>query len=328
MLVNDIKRTLKQTVKQALARPAVWRRLGPLVRAPGVVVLTYHDLTSGEDDLGALPVQRFAEQMRWVREHCDPIEPEAIVERSRDARRARPALLVTFDDGFRSYHDLAYPVLKELGIPAVVFLATSFMDEGGMMWTNEVQWAVLASPATSLRVPWSAETVALPDRAAREAMGEKARAHLKTLPDPQRRAQMKALVAALGTPPARPRSMLTWDEVRRTMDLTRYGGHTHTHPILSRLEPDAARAEIKICHDRITAETGRAPKLFAYPNGGPRDYTAVTKDLVRTHGFDAAFSTTTGIAGPDTDWYAVKRIGSGDMDLPGFATTVAGLGGS
>jgi len=50
--------------------------------------------------------------MQWLRAHCDPIGPDALVERSRSPRRTKPAVLVTFDDGYRSYHDLAYPVLK------------------------------------------------------------------------------------------------------------------------------------------------------------------------------------------------------------------------
>ncbi|HVZ74053.1 MAG TPA: polysaccharide deacetylase family protein [Polyangia bacterium] len=316
---------LKGGVKELFAKPAVWHRLGPLTRPPGVIVLTYHDVFQTRGPLEGMRIDLFAEQMRWVRDHCEPIEPEAVVERSRDARRSRPAVLVTFDDGYRSYHDLAYPVLKELGIPALVFVATSFMDEGGMMWTDQVQRAAAASTIAELDVPWSGERVPLPDAAARKALGARARAHLKTLPDTERRAQMKTLLAALGASPHGERTMLTWDEVRRTMDLTRYGGHSHTHPILSRLDTATARHEIETCHARVTAETGRAPKHFAYPNGGPHDFTTETKEIVRASGFEIAFSTTVGIAGPDTDWLAVKRIGAGEMSMAGFAWTMAGL---
>src|SRR5205814_1621452 len=159
--------------------------------------------------------------------------------------------------------DLAYPVLRELGIPALVFLATSFLDDGGMMWTDAVQWAALATRRQRVNLPWTdgatagptgRQAIALPDRAARAALGERARAYLKRLPDDQRRAALAALLDELGAPPERPREMLTWDEVRRTMDLTRFGGHTHTHPILSRLDRAAAEREIRTCRDRIAAE--------------------------------------------------------------------------
>lgn len=35
------------------------------------------------------------------------------------------AVLVTFDDGYKSFYDNAYPILKQLGIPAVNFIVTS-----------------------------------------------------------------------------------------------------------------------------------------------------------------------------------------------------------
>jgi peptidoglycan/xylan/chitin deacetylase (PgdA/CDA1 family) len=313
-------RVAKQVVKRSVASSLGWRLLGPLLRPPGVIVLTYHRIVDRDRVLPGLPVETFAAQMRWVRQNCDPIEPEAIVERARDPRRVRPAVLVTFDDGYRDYHDLAYPVLKELGIPAVVFLATSFMDEGGMMWTDEVQWASVSTRRDRVKLPWSDEApIPLPDDRARAALGERAREHLKTLPDADRRTLVKALVTELGDPPARDRQMLNWDEVRRTTGLTRFGGHTHTHPILSRLDRATAEREIKTCRDRIAAETGRVPTAFAYPNGRPVDYTAETQEILRALGFTAVFSTSEGIAGPLTDWMAIKRLPGDGADLADFA---------
>jgi peptidoglycan/xylan/chitin deacetylase (PgdA/CDA1 family) len=317
---------LKRVAKGAFASPFGWRLAGPLLRAPGVIVLMYHRIDSGGGSLPGLPVDTFAAHMRWLRENCDLIEPEAIEERARRPTRLRPAVLVTFDDGYRDYHDHAYPVLKQLGIPAVVFLATSFMDHGGMIWTEEVQAAALATRLPRVRLPWSdGPAVELPNDDARAALGERARAYLKVLPDTDRQAAVQELFKALGAPAVGERQMLNWDEVRRTMDLTRFGGHTHTHPILSRLDRNAAEGEIRTCRDRIAAETGRVPTLFAYPNGQAADFTAETRDLLRENGFRVAFSTIEGIAGGDTDWFAVKRLPGAGQHLPDFVWTAAGL---
>src|SRR5919201_476921 len=40
-------------------------------------------------------------------------------------------LVVTFDGGFRSTHELARPVLTGLGLPGTVFVPTGYIDEGG-----------------------------------------------------------------------------------------------------------------------------------------------------------------------------------------------------
>ncbi len=316
-------RLAKQAVKQVIASSLGWRLLASRLRPPGVIVLMYHRILDGDRTLPGLSVDAFAAQMGWIRTNCDPIAIDDLTTRVGDRRQGRPAVLVTFDDGYRDYHDLAYPVLKRLGIPAVVFLATSFMDEGGMLWTDEVQWAAVTTPRDSVRLPWEdGPERPLPDRRAREALGERARAHLKKLPDAERRAAMQELVAALGTPAERPRQMLTWDEARRTMDLTTFGGHSHTHPILSRLDRSVAEREIRTCRDRIAAETGRVPVSFAYPNGRPEDYTPETQELLRGLGFTTVFSTSEGIAGSDTDWMAIKRL-PGDGDVLGDFAWIA-----
>jgi len=322
-----VKAQAKRWVKRAFASPLGWRVAGPLLRAPGVIVLMYHRILGEDRSLVGLPVEQFSAQMRWVRDQCDPIHPDQLIERSRRPRRPRPSVLITFDDGYRDYHDLAHPVLKALGIPAVVFLATSFLDEGGMIWTDRVQLAALSTRRDRVTLPWSGEAHVLADEGAgaRARLGAAARRHLKTLPDEERRAEMERLVAEWGEPPPRDRQMLTWDEVRAASDVTVWGGHSHTHPILSRLDRAGAEREIRTCRDRIAAETGRAPRYFAYPNGGPADYTAETQAILRANGFDVAFSTTEGIAGADSDWMAVKRLPGEADDLPAFAWLAAGL---
>ncbi|MDB4939403.1 MAG: polysaccharide deacetylase [Labilithrix sp.] len=319
-------RTVKRAVKRTLSSLPGWRVLGPIVRAPGVIVLTYHRILGKERRLPGISIEAFSAQMRWVRHHCDPIEPDSLMEHARRPRSMRPSVLVTFDDGYRDYHDLAYPVLKELGIPAVVFLATSFVDQGGMLWTDHVEWAARSTPKERVKLPWSDHPeIVLTDARSRVALSDRVRAHLKTLPNAQRRSALAALMNDLEAPEYPDRQMLTWDEVRSTMDLTRYGGHTHTHPILSRLQRDEAALEIRTCRDRIASETGKTPTLFAYPNGGPADYTNETKGILRDHGFTTAFSTTEGIAGASSDWMAVPRLPSGDVDMPDFVWMAAGL---
>lgn len=305
---------VRSAVKRILGSNLAWDVMGPLVRPPGVIVMMFHRVLRAGDERPGISIDRFAELMRWVRHHCDPIAPEVLAERARHPRRRRPAVLVTFDDGYRDYHDLAYPVLRELGIPATVFLVTSLVDGGGTLWTDRVQTAAELTQRTSARLSPDLPESPLPDAAARAAFGRKARQFLKTLPDAERLVLTERLLDELGVPAPTGRDFMTWDEVRATMDLTRYGGHTHTHPILSRLTPERATEEIRTCRDRISHETGMAPWLFAYPNGQPSDYTGETQRILREHGFSVAFSTSRGVAGPATDWMAVPRL-AGEENL-------------
>jgi len=301
---------LKQTVKRSFASPLGWRIFGPILRRPGVIVLTYHRINGADRSLHGLPIEKFAAQMRWVRDNCDPIGPDEMMERVERPSRVRPAVLVTFDDGYRDYHDLAYPVLKALRIPALVFLATSFMDDGGLLWTDVVQWASLSTRRERVKLPWSGESIALPDAEARNGWAKRRAPISRRSPTP---------IAARRCRP----SSLSWESHLRARarcspgtkcarrSTTRFTAATRTPIPSSRASTRAAAdREIRTCRDRIAAETGKTPTYFAYPNGRPADYTVETQEILRSHGFTIAFSTSEGIAGAGTDWMAVKRLPS------------------
>lgn len=319
--------TIKRLFKSAIASPAGWPLAGRWLRAPGVTVLMYHRVVAPGTPFEGCEIDLFRDQMRWLKQRCRPIGPDRVLDEARSAASTRPPVLVTFDDGYRDYFDHAYPVLKELGIPAVVFLATSFMDEGGMIWTDEVTWAVAKAQAARYRLPWTDGPefdFSLPPE--RNRYRDQAKVHLKGIPDGERREKLALLLDSLGATcqSDADRQMLSWDEVRASLDVTTYGGHSHTHPILSQLDEATMEQEIATCRDRILAETGLAPKYFAYPNGRTQDFNETTQRLLARHGFDLAFATTLGSNDTSIDRWAIKRIHNGNSTAD-MACLIAGL---
>lgn len=308
-----MKKAVRYLIKRALASRPVWDVLGPVLRQPGVAILMYHRVGVEGSVFPSHRVEEFADQMRWLRQHCTPIHPQNLRTAAATARSRRPPVLVTFDDGYRDYHDLAYPILKRLDIPAIVFLSTGLIDEGGLLWTDLVHLAILRSPLGQVQLPWPGGGIhKLGDTAERMTLSAVARKHLKSLPDMARRAAVEQLVTVLATDPASlhvERQMLSWDEVRATLDLTTYGGHGHTHAILSRVSPTALDEEIGRCQERIMAELGAPAELFAYPNGQPQDFDVEVKKTLWKYGFFTVFSTIVGINNPNTDWSEIRRLG-------------------
>lgn len=87
------------------------------------------------------------------------------------------------------------------------------------------------------------------------------------------------------------------------------GAHTITHPILQRVGLDEARREIAGGRDVLEAITGSRVALFAYPNGKPgTDYADAHVEMVRSLGFDAAFSTAWGAATRGCDRHQLPRF--------------------
>lgn len=320
---------LKRATKRAVASPLGWRVVSRILRQPGVTVLTYHRITRPGDLFPGLDLDRFRAQMTWLRDRCTTIASDALLDACRRPNRDRPVVLITFDDGYRDYHDNAYPVLRELGLPAVVFLATSFMDKGGMIWTDQVYWACHASDTKEVRLPWD-DTVRfdLTCVGERERLAVSCKGYLKDVPDRQRTQWLDRLLEALhvrGREHEVKRQTMTWDEVRSTLTGTEYGGHTHTHPILSQLDGTSMEEEIRLCRERIEAETGVTPRTFAYPNGRAVDYNADTKRLLRKHGFVLAFTTVEGINGAAVDPLEIRRVPTHAGTLGDFACLVSNL---
>jgi peptidoglycan/xylan/chitin deacetylase (PgdA/CDA1 family) len=106
---------------------------------------------------------------------------------------------------------------------------------------------------------------------------------------------------------ARPPRMLTWDEVGDLdrAGTLRFGAHTVTHPILTSLADDAARAEIAGSKAALEARLGHAAPSFCYPAGlfGARE-----RELVAQAGFRLATSCEPGVNTASTDPLALRRI--------------------
>jgi peptidoglycan/xylan/chitin deacetylase (PgdA/CDA1 family) len=312
---------LKSVVRSLAASRVAWRLVRAAAGRPGTIVLAYHRVRAADGIFGGADLPVFRRQMRWLRDNCTVIAPEELAQSLRTSDRLRPSVLVTFDDGYRDFHDHAYPVMASLGIPCLVFLATSYMDAGGLLWADALWWAALHTQRPQVVVPWHERPLSLVDQASRQAFARSAIAHLKQVPDSERQALLRRLWAELGygeDGPVVERQMMNWAEVRATMGLARIGGHTHTHPILSRVDGPRIDEEIRLCRERIARETGVAPLFFAYPNGQRGDFTPEAKAALVRHGFQVAFTAIEGLNGPESDRLELSRF-SGRGPIPQLA---------
>ena len=98
-----------------------------------LTVLSYHEIAEKADALVpayAVPPASFAAQMQWLRETGHHFVGLDAVLADAAGRRPLPpdAVLVTFDDGYRSMYANAFPVLKAMRIPSVVALVGSWLE--------------------------------------------------------------------------------------------------------------------------------------------------------------------------------------------------------
>jgi peptidoglycan/xylan/chitin deacetylase (PgdA/CDA1 family) len=120
---------LRRTVKVASAGVD---RLRPSVA--GVVILLYHRVGGGSSleidldpdlfdaQMAALAASNRAISLGAALAQLDASEPPA--------RDAASSVVVTFDDGTADFADIALPILVRHGVPATLYAATSFIEDG------------------------------------------------------------------------------------------------------------------------------------------------------------------------------------------------------
>jgi peptidoglycan/xylan/chitin deacetylase (PgdA/CDA1 family) len=108
-----------------------------------VPILVYHNLGPQSKGRLVLGVEAFAEQMRYLgREGYRVVTLAEFVEWLQLRRQLpRKSVVLTFDDGYRSFREHAYPVLKELGFPATLFVYTDYVGAS----RNALAWEDLRS---------------------------------------------------------------------------------------------------------------------------------------------------------------------------------------
>src|SRR5688572_4796602 len=96
-----------------------------------LVVLAYHEIR----DVGV-----FADQIGHLKATMRPVSLAEVLGAIRTGRSLpRGAVLVTFDDGDRTLHDDARPVLQMAGVPAVAFVVPGLLDTDIPFWWREVE---------------------------------------------------------------------------------------------------------------------------------------------------------------------------------------------
>jgi peptidoglycan/xylan/chitin deacetylase (PgdA/CDA1 family) len=294
--------------------------LGPLFKRlgtwRGVLVLNHHRIGDGERSpfdrsLWSSTADAFDEQLRFLAREADVILPAELEDALR-SRRGRNVIL-TFDDGYRDNHEVAYPILRSHGVRACFFIATGFLDSPRAAWWDEIAWMVRRSERPQVeRGPWLAAPLALDGGEREQAVGVLTERY-KHLPSEDADRFLDFLAEATGSGRCEPAEAapewMTWDMVRDLSEAgMEIGGHTVTHPVLSRASAERQRDEIAGCRARVEHEVRRPMRSFSYPNGTIWSFDDRTRASLEAEGVRLAFSFYGGHARPGRfDRYDVPR---------------------
>jgi peptidoglycan/xylan/chitin deacetylase (PgdA/CDA1 family) len=192
----------------------------------------------------------FEKHLVYLKDNYEVIPLYDLAQRIKQKKLTGREAAITFDDGYRDNLTYALPLLEKYGLPATIFVTSSFIGKRG-----EFDWDM--------------------------EYHEQERAYYINENE----------ISLLSKHP-----------------LIEIGGHTHTHPRLSRTSYQDQEYEIRINKDILEKTINKKIRLFAYPFGGTHDFNKNALGNLSKLGFEFAFSNTSMLATELDTAFSIPRI--------------------
>lgn len=263
----------------------------------------------------------FRHQMEYLSKAYRTIPLAELSDRLVSDNIDRSYCSITFDDGWRDNYTGAYPALKQLGIPATVFLSTGLIGTDRLFWPERLTRALLKSIGDRSKdfkgsddidpriVEMVQRVLSESGRHAKLLLIDGLIEDMKEIDSQTREDFIQALENNHDQETSRAsfsRQALNWDEVREMREHgISFGGHTVNHVILTKVPPDTARSEIRESREDLRNNLDEEITLFAYPNG---DWNDEVKSMVEQAGFRTAVTAENTRNDSSTDPLLIGRL--------------------
>jgi len=222
-----------------------------------------------------------------------------------EKRRPLPkrAALITFDDAYGDFDEIAWPVLKQLRLPATMFVPTAYPDHPERaFWSDALYQAFAATARTEINVGCLGRLPLLPLDQKHKSL-RAIQDYVTMIHHWEAKELVNSVCAELGPSRSQKGNVLSWNKLRGlAREGLTLGSHTRTHAIMTKVLPKQMREEVQGSLEDLQREIGQCLPIFCYPNGNYND--AVVSTL-REQGIRLAFTT---LCGPN-HWGSVDPLG-------------------
>lgn len=315
-MLQPLKALVRKTVGTAVYWTGIGHAFGAITRSEGTIILMYHSVAPVEsaafiDPPNWISPGQFEKQIRFLRRHRHVV-PFSTMARELSRGNSLPAgtVCITFDDGYLDNLTVAAPILEKYELPAMLYLATGYVDRGESQWADVLYWLLKHRTADKLSIPWIG--VDSSNLASRQEFARTRRLLHEYLLESRREDRVRTLGAIeQQLVPARrpPRLTLTWDDVRKLR--SRYpffeiGGHTREHIDLRKHRGEPAQHQISGCADDLRRELDMDPEHFSFPYGR---WCAENREAVMAAGWKSAVGQGDSVRiAATSDRFAMSRV--------------------
>jgi peptidoglycan/xylan/chitin deacetylase (PgdA/CDA1 family) len=242
----------------------------PLVRWLGrknPKILLYHDCSEAESDYVAdlectTSPPNFRQHMAYIARHYSAVPLESLLSGTPPPR----AVAITFDDGYRSVHESAFPILKEAQLPATVYLISGVVDNRALVWVNELNFLIRRGGAAA--VERVGRYFDLPPQASPAEVIRTCRLNYNAAKIGTLLAELRQIAGLAAVEQAHSAQLyLSWGQIGEMAQAgVEFGNHSRTHPNMERLTEEEQRAEIEDAQKELAEHLAQV-RAFAHPFG-------------------------------------------------------------
>ena len=307
----------KRSIKSAASVTGA-PRIGPRAARGSVNIFAYHRVVKDIQKAEKEAIYGIVISASTFRRHCEALKQKYDVVSLDTATHflvakrqvARPLAVITFDDGYLDFHDVAFPILNEFALPATVFLPTAHIGEDKPLAHDRIFWLLrqaLKQPKI-LKECLQNEPINFADKNINIRNLLKLTDSLVYLPHSRREAVIARLEDALMPQnvnyPAEYK-LLDWDMVRfMERKGISFGSHTRNHVVLPLETDEIIHDEISSSRLEIEQQLGKRVWSFAYPNG---EYNESIRQATAKAGFKTAVTTENRINAVGADTLTLGR---------------------
>ena len=271
-----------------------------------LIILTYHSFCTNWPSglFNSLPVNRFEQQIRFLKNNFKVVSLRQGLEYLQHGYvDEQPWVTITIDDGFRDNYSYAWPILQRYVVPATIFLATDFIDNGRPPWPTQLVEILERTKAKMMETPIKAD---LNNHNSRSDIARHLKKTWSPLSPVERFDRLAGLRRHLRVDDKSHYLPLSWEQIHEMwkggID---FGSHTVYHSILTEVDQTISMRELQDSKCRLESELQEPCVLFAYPDG---KHNSESKEALELCGYQAALTQDFGFNPDANSMLELKRI--------------------
>ena len=267
------------------------------------------DLLAPIDELRVSP-EYFESFLREQQKQLDFISIDELHPRmSNKQSNTKPFGIITFDDGYADNFTYAYPILKKLNIPFVIYVSAGLVNGGKTIWNYPLIIERIIKKNGELIIDgkkyycWTQEQ--------KNDTFRQLKSLLFLLPYEHLQDEFKRLFADYLEKSVFPNDTLTWEQVEELSKapLCTIGCHTMSHCRLTITDAAALDYELSESKKMLKKHIGKPVEHLSYPYGWKTDVSDVAIEYAKKCGYTTAARSFGGpVRENDNDLYQLKRI--------------------